>query len=156
MRSNRVPWLRGSLLSFVPVVLPLVWVVELDSCGSSPKSTELTGLELVKKFDVEAWAVVVPALLLAISTPFVARALSGLGQRMAVHVVGLLATAFNVYAALMVMTFSIFTERIFRAAGAAVMTAFVASFGDAIWRLVWSIQEWRAARVSPSPRRSEE
>ena len=152
MRSNRVPWLRGSLLSFVPVVLPLVWVVEVDSCGSSPKSTELTGLELVKKFDLEAWAVVVPAVLIAISAPFVARASSGLGQRMAVHVVGLLATGFSGYAALMVMTFTIFSERVFRAPGAAVMTAFIASFGDALWRLGWSIREWRTAS---RPRRGE-
>jgi hypothetical protein len=67
-------------------------------------------------------------------------------------VVGLLATGFSGYAALMVMTFTIFSERVFRAPGAAVMTAFIASFGDAIWRLGWSIREWRTAS---RPRRGE-
>jgi hypothetical protein len=52
----------------------------------------------------------------------------------------------------MVMTFTIFSERVFRAPGAAVMTAFIASFGDAIWRLGWSIREWRTAS---RPRRGE-
>lgn len=151
MRSNRVPWLRGSLLSFVPIVLPLVWVVEVDSCGSTPKSTELTGLELVQKFDFEAWALVVPMLLICLSTPFVARALASAGQRIAVHLTGLLATAFCVYAALMVMTFTIFSERLFRAPGAAVLVAFLASLADALWRFGWSIQEWRAARHEARP-----
>lgn len=138
-------------MTFAPLLLPMVWVVEFDSCGTSPKSTEITGLELISKFDLEAWAIVAPVLLISLATPFIAMPLQRAGQRLMVHVVGLLASGFAVYAVVMVLTFTLFSERMFRAAGAAVAATFIGAFGDAVWRLIWSVVEWRAERHGPPP-----
>ncbi len=137
-------------MGLVPLLLPFVWVLELDSCGQPiPVATELTGTMVMGKFELEGWAVVIPVLLVVVLTPFIAARVSLLGWRVLIHVLGLAASLFAGWGALLATLFSIFTERMFHGAGWVVIASFVGSIIDALLRVVWSLREWMRGRALP-------
>ncbi len=149
-RSARVPWVRASLMGLWPLLLPFVWVLELDSCGHPiPLETELTGRMVLGKFELEAWMLAVPILLLVVLTPYLARWVQRLGLRVWVHVLGFIAAAFAAYLGFFAMFFTLFSDRRPWGMGWVVMGTFVDSFLDALLRVVWSTQEWRRAKTQP-------
>jgi hypothetical protein len=136
-------------MGLVPLLLPFVWVLELDSCGHDvPLEKEITGTMIVGRFEVDAWLVVVPVVLLVILTPFFAAKVPKLGWRVVLHGAGFLATLFAGYGAFFAMFFALFVERVPRASGWVVLSAFIASIIDGLLRLIWSVQEWRRASKS--------
>ena len=149
MRSSRQPFVRAGLMGLVPLLLPFVWILELDSCGHAPTETPITGLELVDKLHGDVWAIFLPAVLVCVVTPFVALRLVAPLGRMLVHVLGLLAALLTGYAAGFVMFFSLFTNRTARGVGWLVIALFVASVIDAALRVVWSVREWWGLRRKP-------
>ncbi len=147
-RSARHPWVRTGLMGLVPVLLPFVWVLDLDSCGHPvPVATELTGTMVVGKFELEGWAVVLPTLLVLVLTPYLAPRVAKLWLRVLVHVLGLIAALFAAWGAFFVMLFTIFSERVFFGVGWVVLGSFVGSILDAALRVIWSTQEWLRARA---------
>jgi hypothetical protein len=135
-------------MGLVPLLLPFVWVLELDSCGHPvPLETELTGVTVMGKFEVEGWMVVVPVLLVVVLIPFLAPRVQRLGARVLLHALGVLATLFAGWGAVLAMLFTIFTDRTPRGLGWVVLGAFAASIVDAGLRFVWSLQEWLRARA---------
>ena len=134
-------------MGLVPLLLPFSWVLELDSCGHTPLQTELTGAMLIGKFDLEAWAVVVPVALVLVLTPWLAARVARLGLRVVVHVLGLIAALFAAWGAFFLMLFSIFSEHAFYGVGWIVLASFAGSIIDAVLRVIWSTQEWLRARV---------
>lgn len=135
-------------MGLVPLLLPFVWVLDLDSCGhQAPVATELTGTMVVGKFELEGWAVVVPVLLVVLLTPYLAPRVTRLGLRVLVHVLGLLAALFAAYGAFFAMLFAIFSERTFYGVGWIVVASFVGSIVDAVLRVIWSTQEWLRSRA---------
>ena len=154
MRSTRHPWVRTGLMGLVTLLLPFVWVLELDSCGHPvPMTTELTGAMVVGKFELQGWMLVVPVLLLVVLPPYFALKIPRLGWRVLLHAVALVAALFAAWGAFMAMFFTLFTEREARGAGWVVLAAFAGSVLDASLRVVWSTQEWvrarRAEKLSP-------
>lgn len=152
MKSSRQPFVRAGLMGLVPLLLPFVWVLELDSCGHAPVATQLTGLELVGKFNGDAWAITIPALLLCVGTPFLAARLAAPGWRLVVHLAGLVAAGFSAYAAAIVMFFTIFSSRSARGVGWLVVALFVGSLLDALLRVFWSVRELVVHRRESSAR----
>lgn len=146
-RSTRQPWVRTGLMGLVPLLLPFVWVLELDSCGHAPVQTELTGTMVIGKFELEGWAVALPVLLVLVLTPYLAARVAKLGLRVLVHVLGLIAALFAAWGAFFVMLFTIFSERAFYGVGWVVLGSFVGSILDAVLRVIWSTQEWLRARA---------
>ena len=151
-RSTRQPWVRSALVGLVPLLLPFVWVLELDSCGQPavPRATDITGTMVVGKFELDGWAVVIPVLLVVVLTPFLAPRIQRLGARVFVHALGLLATVFAAWGAFFAMLFTIFSERSPKGAGWLVLAAFAAAIIDAGLRFGWSLQEWLRSRVKPA------
>lgn len=142
-------------MGLVPLLLPLVWVLEVDSCGGSvPTEKEITGTMVVGKFELEGWAVIIPVVLAVVLTPFIAPRIEKLGWRVLVHVVGLAAALFAGWGAFFAMFFTIFSSRTAKGAGWLVLAAFVASLLDALLRAAWSTQEWLAARAATRASRS--
>ena len=140
-------------MGLVPLLLPFVWLLEIDSCGSSgiPKTTEITGSMIVGTFDVEGWLLIVPVLLVVLLTPFLAPRVQRLGWRVVVHVVGFVGAALAAYGAFFAMFFTIFYTREARGVGWIVIALFLGSLVDALLRLGWSLQEWRASRLKAEP-----
>lgn len=154
MRSTRHPWVRTGLMGLVPLLLPFVWLLELDSCGHQvPLATELTGVMVVGKLELQGWMLVVPVLLLVLLPPYFASRIPRLGWRVLLHAVALLAALVAAWGAFMVMFFTLFTEREPRGVGWVVVAAFAGSVLDASLRVGWSTQEWvrarRAEKLSP-------
>lgn len=133
-------------MGFVTLLMPFVWVLDVDSCGHAPVATEFTGLELVKKLDVDAWALVLPVLLVCVATPLLAVRLAHPVARLVTHLVGLVAAGFGAYAAVMVLFFTVFTHRTARGVGWLVLSLFAGSLLDALLRVAWAVQEWLAQR----------
>ncbi len=134
-------------MGLVPLLLPFVWVLELDSCGHAvPLEKEITGLMVFGRFDVEGWLLVTAVMLAALLTPFLAMKLSHLGSRVWMHVAGLVAAGVAGYVALFGLFFALFADRVVRGVGWLVLAAFAGSFVDAVLRVVWSTQEWLRAR----------
>ena len=134
-------------MGLVPLLLPFVWVLELESCGHAvPIEKEITGLMMFGRFDVEGWLLVASVMLVALITPFLAMKLSHLGYRVWIHVAGLIAAGFAGYGALFGMFFALFADRVVRGVGWLVLACFLGSFVDAVVRVVWSTQEWLRAR----------
>lgn len=146
-RSARLPWLRSGLLGLVAPLLPFVWVVESSSCGGAQR-VESTGVEVLARFEPEAWPVLVLVLAIALLTPVLAPRLLAQrpGQLVWAHVLGLVACALSTYGLLFALYFTIFSEREATLAGLAVLGLFGACVLDALARLAWSAQEWRGAR----------
>ena len=135
-------------MGLVPLLLPFVWVLEVDSCGHAvPFEQELTGATVVGKFEVDGWMVAVPVLLLVVLIPFVAPRVQRLGLRVWLNALGVLATLFAAWSAFLVMLFTIFSERTPKGAGWLVIAAFTGSIVDAALRFGWSLQEWLKARA---------
>ena len=129
------------------MLLPFVWVLELDSCGHAvPLEKEITGLMVFGRFDVEGWLLVAAVMLAALITPYLAAKVSHLGSRVWLHVAGLVAAALAGYVAFFGMFFTLFADRVVRGVGWLVLAAFAGSFVDAVVRVVWSTQEWLRAR----------
>ncbi|MDP3154637.1 MAG: hypothetical protein Q8N23_18305 [Archangium sp.] len=150
-RSTRRPWIRSGLMGLVPLLLPFVWVLELDACGHAvPLEKELTGLMVFGRFDVEGWLLVAAVMLAALITPYLAAKVSQLGSRVWLHVVGLVAAGLAGYVAFFGMFFTLFADRVVRGVGWVVLAAFALSFVDAVVRVVWSTQEWLRARALTS------
>lgn len=149
--EDRWPWLRGGLLGLVPLLLPFVWAVEVDSCGHAPRRTEETGLDLVLELDAEAWAVIVPVLLIAIGTPRLARALLRPGHRLLIHLGGLVASGAALWGAFMVLFFTIFSQRTPRPAGLAFLLTFVGAAVDAVVRTTLAARTLLLARRAGPP-----
>lgn len=150
-RSTRRPGIRSGLMGLVSLLLPFVWVMELDSCGHAvPLEKEITGLMVFGRFDVEGWLLVASVLLVMLGTPFVAAKISQLGYRVWLQVTGLLAAGLAGYVALFGMFFALFADRVVKGVGWLVIAAFVGSFIDAVLRVVWSTQEWLRARATSS------
>jgi hypothetical protein len=126
------------------LLLPLAWVVEVNSCNGEPGTTRVrTGVELVSEFD-PAWQV---GLLAALAVAVVLPALAGRwgrGSAALGHLVGLAASGLVVWAGWMTLFFTIFSERTVKAAGWLVVGC-LALFGlDAAARTVLAAQEaWR-------------
>lgn len=152
--SRRLPWLRGSLYGLIAALAPFTWAVEVDGCGHAPPIvTEHTGLEAASRVDLEGWVVIVPTLLLAIATPFVATRVRA-GWSALVQGLGLVATGFVAYVTWFVLFFSIFTERSLRAAGWLVAGTAVATVLEAVARTAEATREWWAQRprvTAPPP-----
>jgi hypothetical protein len=147
-RSTRQPWVRSGLMGLVPLLLPFVWVLEINSCGNAaPATTEITGTMVVGHFELEGWLLIVPVVLLVLLTPFAANRLAREGLRVLVHVLGLVATALAGWGATMAMLFTIFSEREAKGVGWVVLACFGGALLDALLRVVWSTQEWLKARA---------
>ncbi len=144
--EDRWPWLRGGLLGLVPFLLPFVWVVEINSCSDAPRRTELTGVDVVLRFDAEALAVVLPVLAVAIATPFLAARLAGPGPRLLVQAVGLLASAAALWGASFALFFGLFSQRSLRPAGFASLLCFVGLVVDGVLRFALGGRAWLQAR----------
>lgn len=150
--EDRWPALRGGLLGLVPLLAPFVWVVEVDSCGHAPRSSELTGVDVLTRMDADGWAVAAPVLGLVVLTPWLAARLAAPGWRLLVHVVGLIASAFALWGAGMVLLFTIFSQRTPRLAGLVYLAAFLGLVVDAVVRVTWSVQALlHARRPAPGP-----
>ena len=134
-------------MGLVPFLLPFVWLLELDSCGHPiPQTTEIPGSMVIGKFDLQAWLVIVPVLLVVLATPFIAARVPTIGWRAVVHLIGFIGAAMMGYGAFFAMFFTIFSTREARGVGWIVIALFVGSLIDALLRLVWGVQEWRSAR----------
>ncbi|MFT3713516.1 MAG: hypothetical protein QM817_38155 [Archangium sp.] len=149
MKSNARPWLRGAFVGLVPLFLPFVWVVELDSCGTVPTQTEFTGLQLVSKFEPEFWALLIPVLAIAIAMPLIAARLIVPVHRLLFQVIGAIAAGFSTYLGLMMLFLAIFVERRAHGAGWVVVALWCGVTLDALYRVYFSLQEWRASRGAP-------
>jgi hypothetical protein len=146
-RSTRHPWVRSGLMGLVPFLLPFVWVLETDSCGSHvPTTTEITGTAVIGRFELDGWLVIVPVLLILLLTPFAANRLARVGLRVLVHVLGLVAAALAAWGASFAMLFTIFSDREAKGVGWLVLGCFGGSLLDALLRVVWSTREWLQAR----------
>lgn len=146
LRSNRWPWLRGGLFGPVPLLLPFIWVLEVNSCGGNTQTTEYTGLELISKFDAEFWALFFPGLAFSVVMPVVAARLIVPVHRLLFHLIGALGALFTGYLGFMVLFFAIFAQRRAQGVGWLVLALFSAAGLDALLRVAWSFQEWRDAR----------
>lgn len=150
-RSTRLPWLRSGLMGLVAPLLPLVWVMESSSC-SGAKNVPHTGVEIVSRFEADAWPVLALVLLLAALTPVVAR--YRLAQQPDLetwaHVLGLAACGLQAYGAALAIFFTVFAEREATAVGVLVLALFGACVVDALLRVAWSAQAWRRAAVTSS------
>lgn len=138
-------------MGLVPLLLPFVWVLELDSCGHAvPLEKEITGLMVFGRFDVEGWLLLAAVMLVSVSPPFLAAKISHLGHRVWLHVAGLVAAAVAGYLSLFGIFFALFADRVVRGVGWLVLAAFAVSLVDAVLRVVWSTQEWLRARAITS------
>lgn len=146
-RSNRRPWVRSGLMGVVVPLLPLVWVVEVGSCGQGVPE-EVTGTKIASTIGVEGWLMSAPVLLVLALIPFLAPLIQRLGIRVWVHVLGLIAAGLTGWSGAVIMFFTIFAERTPTLVGLVVLAVFAALFIDALLRVVWSTQEWMRFRAS--------
>ena len=140
-------------MALVLPALPLVWVVELDSCQGPARgaTTDITGLDALGRVDLEGWLVLLGALAVLTLTPFLARWVRRPGAAVLVHLVGLAASLLALFAMHFAMTFTLFTTRVLRPGGWWVLSLFVAAAVDAVARLVLSVRAWlRARRLTSS------
>lgn len=143
-RSVRYPWARGGLSGLLMLLAPFVWVVDVNSCGGNgPVQTELTGLALMGKFDLEWTAWVLLTMAFTVLTPFMAMKVTRAAWEISVHVLGFVATGFFVWLGHMTMFFTIFTDRSPYGAGVVVIITLLALIADAGARLVFSVLQWR-------------
>jgi hypothetical protein len=134
-------------MGLVPLLVPFVWVLEIDSCGHSvPLEKEITGTMVVEGFGLEAWMMSIPVLLAVVLIPYLAPRVQRLGLRVWLHVAGLVAAVLTGWTGFVIMHFAIFSERMVAGVGWLVLAAFAGSIVDALLRVVWSAQEWRAVR----------
>jgi urea transporter len=133
-------------MGLVPWLLPFVWVLQVDSCGGVVQETPLTGLELVSKFDADAWGLVASAIAVSVLAPFVAVLVQRPARRVVVHLLGAVGALFSLYLAVLLMLFAIFDEKRLHGAGWAVAALFTGASADAVWRVWHSVREWRAAQ----------
>lgn len=139
-------------MGLLPFLLPFVWLLEVDSCGGSvPRTEEITGSMIVGKFDLEGWMVIVPTVLVALLTPFLAPRVKRLGLRLLVHVAGFVAVSLMAYGAFFAMFFTIFSTREAQGVGWIVLAVFVGLLIEALARLGLGLSELLAARRAPSP-----
>lgn len=129
------------------LLTPFIWVVDVSSCGSGPVQTELTGLALLGRFDLEWTALVLVTMAFCVVTPFAAAKVTRAAWEIWVHVLGLIATGFFVWLGHMTMFFTIFNDRSPRAVGVLVMIILFSMISDALARLVLSVKQWRASRA---------
>lgn len=150
-RSVRYPWARGGLSGLLMLLTPFVWVVDVSSCGGNgPVQTELTGLALLGKFDLEWTSLVLLSMAFTVLTPFMALKVTRAAWESCVHVLGLVATGFFVWLGHMTMFFTLFTDRSPYGVGVLVLAVLLALLIDAGARLVFSVQQWRRAAVRAS------
>lgn len=155
-RSNRLPWLRTGLMGLVAPLLPFVWALESNGC-SGPKTVEHTGLQIVSRFELDAWPVLAAVLLLASVTPLVARyrTATPAGYVVWLHVLGLVACGLSAYGAAFAIFFTIFAEREATPVGWLVIALFLGCVLDALARVGLSVREWRlTSSASSAPRNS--
>lgn len=134
-------------MGLVPFLLPFVWVLETDSCGSAvPTQSEITGTMVIGRFELNGWLVIVPVLILVLLTPFAANTLERVGLRVLVHLLGLAAALLSGWGATFAMLFTIFSDRQAEGVGWLVLACFAGSVLDALLRVVWSTREWLQAR----------
>ena len=146
MTSHQRPWLRGALVSVTPLLLPFVWVLELDSCGGQTVQNELTGFTLFSKFELEFEALLFVVLAVMVLTPFAANRLARAGHRVWVHLLGLVASGFAAWLMGLVLFFVIFRERVLRLPGGVVLALFGGALLDGVVRFGASVREWWATR----------
>lgn len=145
-RSVRYPWARGGLSGLLMLLAPFVWVVDVSSCGGNgPVQTELTGLVLMGKFDLDWTVSVLLTMAFSVLTPFVAIKVANAVGEIFVHVVGVIATVFFAWLGHMTMFFTIFTDRSPYGAGIVVIITLLALIIDAFARLIFSVLQWRRA-----------
>lgn len=143
-------------MGLVAPLLPFVWALESNGC-SGPKTVEETGLKIVSRFELDVWPVLALVLLIAITTPLIARyrVPSPAGVVVWLHVLGLVACALSAYGAVFAVFFTIFAEREATPVGWLVISLFVGCVLDALARVGFSIAEWRlTSSASPGPRSS--
>lgn len=148
--SRRYPWARGGLYGVIAALAPFAWVLEIDGCGRvAPEETELSGVALLGKMELEGWAIVLPVLAVALLAPWVATKLTA-GWAALVQTLGLVATGFVAYVAWFVLFFALFSERVLRAAGWLVAATVVLTLLEALGRTGHAVREWWASRrVAP-------
>ena len=134
-------------MGLVVPLLPLVWVVEVGSCGQGAPE-EITGTKIASTIDVEGWLMSAPVLRVLALIPFLAPLIQRLGLRVWVHVLGLVAAAMAGWGGMVIMFFSIFSERTPTLVGLLVLAVFAALIIEALLRVVWSTQEWMRLRAS--------
>jgi hypothetical protein len=71
-------------------------------------------------------------------------------HRLLFQIIGAVATLLAAYLAGLVLFFAIFSDRRAQGMGWVVLALFFGSVADALWRLGWSVQEWRASRKAPA------
>lgn len=160
--STRWPWLRSALYGAVVALSPAVFVLETQSCsgeaGHAAPPVELTGLQLLGRFDVEplhaVWMVLV--IVLAFAAPFLAWQEPRARARIAWHVASLLSAAMTALLTFAVVSFAIFATRVLRPAGHLALVLVALPVVESIVRIVLSIREVRAgarpdARGDPKP-----
>ncbi|PZR05392.1 MAG: hypothetical protein DI536_32495 [Archangium gephyra] len=114
------------------LLTPFVWVVDVSSCGGNgPVQTELTGLALLGKFDLEWTSLVLLSMAFTVLTPFMALKVTRAAWESCVHVLGLVATGFFVWLGHMTMFFTLFTDRSPYGVGVLVLALLLALLIDA-------------------------
>lgn len=149
--SARAPWTRGVLMALWPLLLPLVWVTQIDSCeGHAPTSIDLTGIDVFAHLDLEGWLGFIACAVVMVATAPLAMRVARPAWRVGLHLLGLVASAFGLLLMSFLITFALFNARELRAAGLVVHVIFGLAVLDALLRVVWSIREWLRARVTSS------
>lgn len=134
-----------------PLFLPLVWVTQTESCeGHVPTSTELTGVDIFSRVELDAWLVLICCGLVMVFAAPLAMRIVRPGRRVWLHLLALVASAVAMLLLSFLTTFTIFNERELRAAGLVVHVIFALAVLDALLRVVWSTREWWRARVTSS------
>lgn len=152
-RSARHPWSRSVLGVGILFLLPFVWVLEVEECGSHA-SVELTGDALFARFDTEApetWVFFL-AVVFCLAAPWIAAAMVREAPRFFAHVLGLLASLATSTVIGAMFFLSLFSTRVIRPAGYVVLTILVLLSVDALVRLVFSVQELVRSRRPRPPR----
>ncbi len=161
-RSARWPWARAGLSAIIAAVLPLTWVVQIEGCSQAVGPTTSgpivgrasTGLDLLRDLEPSALqlGLALAVALIVLAEPTWSAMASRASSRVAVHLVGLLATA-GFWLEGLTLVFGATGTRLVQPAGYLVLTCLFACLGDAIARVVLALFEWRAEHDrGPSPR----
>jgi hypothetical protein len=160
--STRWPWLRSAIYGAVVALSPAVFVLETQSCsgeaGAETPPAELTGIELVARWDVEPFDAVWMTALVAFAflAPFFARIEPRPRVQLAWHVAALVTAAFTAALSVAVIAFAIFATRVLRPAGHLAVVLVMLPVIESFVRLVLAVRELRAgarpaARGDPAP-----
>jgi hypothetical protein len=150
--SIRHPWSRSVLGAAIGLLLPFVWVLEVEECGSH-ESVELTGMDLVRQLEPEepeVWGLVLAAAL-CLAAPWIAAAMVRVSHRLGVHVAGLVVSLLTSLFGTAMMFLTVFSHRTLRLAGNVALVLLVLLSVDAIVRFGLGLREWLEKRRAGTP-----